>query len=187
MVTYQKTLSLLLFTVSLLFGLMKLTYADEALLTNLVPTRIVISSINLDSPIIPTGYEIIQINEQYYTKWLVDYNLVGWQNMSAPIGQIGNTIFNGHSDMGGMVFQNLPNVKIGDEMTIFVGEQSYKYVISNTIIVQEVGVSMEQRIANAQWMAPTDHEQLTLITCLNPGATHRFIVIATPVYYAEVK
>ena len=59
--------------------------------------------------------------------------------------------------------------------------QEYQYLITETVLVQEKGVSMEQRVQNAQLIGPTSDERLTLITCANPGATHRLIVTAHPV------
>jgi sortase (surface protein transpeptidase) len=49
------------------------------------------------------------------------------------------------------------------------------------LLVQEKGVSVETRVQNAQWVAPTSDERLTLVTCAGPDATHRLIVIARPV------
>ncbi|HRV94858.1 MAG TPA: hypothetical protein P5526_22050 [Anaerolineae bacterium] len=51
----------------------------------------------------------------------------------------------------------------------------------NKLLLQEKGASIETRIENARWIAPTEDERLTLVTCAQPGATHRLIVVAYPV------
>lgn len=155
--------------------------ANEPIINNHIPNRFVISSIGLDSVVMPVGFQTFEMDGQTYGQWMVDDNLVSWHNLSAPLGQVGNTVLNGHSDIGGMVFRDLHLVQVGDVITVFAGEQEYQYQVTETRLVQEVGVSLEQRIANAQLIKPTTDERLTLITCINPGATHRLIVTAHPV------
>jgi LPXTG-site transpeptidase (sortase) family protein len=90
-------------------------------------------------------------------------------------------VLNGHSNVNGAVFRNLKYVKIGDEITVFSGEQEYHYAVTQKFSVQEKGSPLEERIENAKLIGPTRDERLTLITCANPGATHRLIVVARPV------
>jgi len=162
-------------------GLTKGVMAAEVMTTFHVPNRLVIPSIGLDSEVVSIGLAIIQVDGQTYGQWLVDDNLIGWHDQSAPLGQIGNTVLNGHSDRGGVIFQNLHLVAPGDTITIFANDQVYDYTITETTLVQEKGVSLEQRIQNAQLIMPTKDERLTLITCANPEATHRLIVTAYPI------
>jgi sortase A len=106
--------------------------------------------------------------------------MVGWHNLSAKLGQAGNTVLNGHSDLNAAVFRNLDYVILGDEIIVLSGDQAYHYVVTHKFLVQEKDVSLEQRIQNAAWIAPTPDERLTLVTCANPGASHRLILIAQP-------
>jgi sortase A len=54
--------------------------------------------------------------------------------------------------------------------------------VQDKFIVKEVGVSLAQRRQNAQWIAPTRDERLTLVTCWPPdGNTYRVIVVAKPI------
>jgi LPXTG-site transpeptidase (sortase) family protein len=144
------------------------------------PTRLVIPAIALESKITPVGWESVLIDGATYRQWSTADNLVSWHNLSAKLGQPGNTVLNGHSNVNGAVFRNLKYVKIGDEITIFSGEQDYHYIVTQKFSVKEKNVSLEARIENAKLIAPTQDERLTLITCANPGATHRLIVIARP-------
>ncbi|MEJ2557714.1 MAG: sortase [Anaerolineae bacterium] len=115
-----------------------------------------------------------------YRQWSTADNLVSWHNLSAKLGQPGNTVLNGHSNVNGAVLRNLKCVEIGDEITIFSGERDYHYIVTQKFSVKEKDVPLEARIENAQLIAPTQDERLTLITCANPGATHRLIVVARP-------
>ena len=144
------------------------------------PTRLLIPTIELDEPIAPVGIRLFEIDGQQYGIWNVRDNEVGWHNLSANLGQLGNTVLSGHSDVKARVFQNLWQIEVGDEIVAFSGDQPRHYVVIEKLLVQEKGVSLETRIKNAQLIAPTDDERLTLVTCAKPGATHRLIVIAQP-------
>jgi sortase A len=139
-----------------------------------------IPAIELDSLVVPVGWKKVEVDGQTYGQWDVDDNLVGWHNLSASLGQAGNSVLNGHSNIHGKVFRKLDGVEIGDIVVAFANNQTYRYVVSAKILVQEKGVSLEKRLENAKFISPTDDERLTLITCTKPGATHRLIVIASP-------
>jgi sortase A len=75
----------------------------------------------------------------------------------------------------------------GDRVMLEADGRSYAYIITDRHIVREAGASLEARIANATWVAPTDDERLTLVTCWPPtGDSHRLIVIARPVTPADM-
>lgn len=145
-----------------------------------VPTRMVVPAIALDSWVVPVDKAPVVVNGETYGQWNTADNQVGWHNLSAKLGEVGNTVFNGHSDVNAAVFRNLGYVMIGDEIIVSSGVQNYRYVVTQKFLVQEGNVPLEVRIQNAAWMAPTQDERLTLITCANPGATHRLIIIAQP-------
>lgn len=144
------------------------------------PTHLTIPTIALDETIVPVGIKEVKIKGQTYYQWLTDDNLVGWHNLSAPLGQAGNTVLNGHSDIYARIFQNLDQLEIGDEIIVDSGRQVFRYEVAEKILVQEKGVSLAQRIENAKLIMPTQDERLTLITCIQPGATHRLLIIARP-------
>lgn len=145
------------------------------------PARLVIPSIDLDQSVSPVGIIPVIINNKTYRTWDVLDDAVGWHNRSAAVGQVGNTVLSGHSDIHAQVFRDLKNVMVGDDIVVYSHQQAYRYRITEKFLVQEKGVSLETRKKNAQWIAPTDDERLTMITCAQPGATHRLIVIARPV------
>lgn len=155
--------------------------AEEPASGAIIPTRLVIPSLGLDQTVIPVGWKSVVIDGQAYGQWLVDDNAIGWHNLSAPLGQGGNTVLNGHSDIYARVFRNLGEIEIGDEIIAFAASRPYRYVVARKVLVREKGAPIEERIENARLIMPTIDERLTLITCAKPGATHRLIVIAYPV------
>lgn len=156
--------------------------SEPAAVPQTMPIRLIIPTIALDSVIIPVGYKLIQVEGETYGIWETADNEVGWHNLSAPLGQVGNTVLAGHSDVKARVFRNLADVEPGDEIFALAGhsDKAFRYVVTEKLLVQEKGVLVETRVKNAQLIAPTDDERLTLITCAYPGATHRLIVIARP-------
>jgi sortase A len=147
-----------------------------------------IPSIDLAAPVIGAALMIEPSTRQtpVYTWAVPEFSAVGWHITSAPPGEPGNTVLNGHNNIKGEVFRDLDDARPGDQVFLETGESRYHYIITNRHIVQEVGASLKTRIANAQWIAPTDDERLTLVTCWPPtGNSHRLIVTAKPVIVTE--
>jgi len=147
----------------------------------LAPTRLVIESVGIDSDIIPVGWEVVEQSGQQYSIWQVADFAVGWHKTSASLGQPGNTVMAGHHNVQGEVFRDLVNVEVGDKVVVYADGQAVDYVVDLKTIVKEKGEPLEVRQRNAQWIAPTDDERLTFITCWPyTNNTHRVIVVARP-------
>lgn len=158
------------------------TTAPDPAVSSGQPTRLVIPSVEIDSAVIPVGWRLVEQNGQQYSIWDVADYAVGWHNTTALLGQVGNTVMAGHHNINGEVFKNLVNVEVGDEITVYAGETIYKYQIELKTIVKEKGEPPEVRQRNAQWIAPTTDERLTLVTCWPyTNNTHRVIVVARPI------
>jgi len=75
-------------------------------------------------------------------------------------------------------------MKPGDQITLYSNGQQYLYTVQERLLVTEEGVSADQHIANAQLIAPTDHEVVTLVTCWPAKGpdkfTQRVVVRAIP-------
>jgi len=150
-------------------------------LQTLIPSRLVIPSVGIDSKIIPVGWQAVAQNGQEYSVWQVADHAIGWHETSAGLGQVGNTVMTGHHNVQGEVFRDLVNVEVGDKLTVYSGEQLFQYEVSLKTIVKEKGEPIEVRQRNAQWIATTDDERLTLVTCWPyTNNTHRVIVVAKP-------
>ena len=147
-----------------------------------VPERIVIPSIFLEAPIIPVHYRDIEADGQVYHQWRVPAEFAaGWQDGSALLGQPGNTVLNGHHNAFGEVFRDLVELKIGDEIRVFAGGNEFRYLVAAKLLLPERGESLELRMENARWLARSEDERLTLVTCWPADSnTHRVVIVAFP-------
>jgi len=144
---------------------------------NAPPDRIVIPAIGLDAPVVPVGREL---TEEGLVWQVADY-AAGWHNTSAYPGHRGNTVLSGHNNIKGQVFRYLVNLEPGDEVILYVGETAYRYLVTEKHLLEEKGMPEDVRRRNARWIAATEDERLTLVTCWPyTSNTHRLIVVAKP-------
>ena len=148
-----------------------------------VPDRLVIPSIELETSVIPIGFEKMQFEGEIYDQWLApDYRAAGWHETSAGLGVPGNTVLNGHHNIKGEVFRDVYRLQVGDEIILYSAQAEFKYVVVYTAILEERNQPLEVRLANAEWIQPTEDERVTLITCWPyESNTHRVVVVAVPV------
>ncbi len=142
------------------------------------PSRLVISSIGVDAPVVPLGWVAAEGGSRWQE---VPDGAIGWHINSATPGQGSNVVLSGHHNIKGQVFRRLAELQPADEVILVAGGQEYRYRVAEVLIIPEKGMPPEQRLQNALWMAPTRRERLTLISCwpLNNN-THRVIVLAYP-------
>jgi sortase A len=146
------------------------------------PTRIQAPGIGLDVPVVEMGYRIVNVGGVQAMSWVVPNDAAGFHQGSALPGHAGNTVISGHSDAAARVFLKLVDLQVGDTVIVYVGADAYLYQVTQRELLQEAGVSLEQRIQNAQWILPTGDERLTLVTCWPyTGASQRLIFVARPV------
>ncbi len=143
-------------------------------------TRVAIPSIGVDSKVVEVGWDV----EPQGAIWQVAKYAVGQHRGSANPGEGGNVVLAGHVGGYGKVFKDLFYVKPGDQITLYSNGQQYLYTIQRRLLVTEEGVSPEQHATNAQLIAPTDREVVTLVTCWPPQGrdkfTQRVVVQAIP-------
>jgi sortase A len=145
------------------------------------PDRIVASAIGLDAPVVPVGWKTVEENGQEVAEWEVADYAAGWHKTSAYPGNVGNTVISGHHNIRGEVFRYVVNLEPGDIVDLYVGPTVYRYVVTEKYILKEKGMPPEVRQENALWIAPTDDERLTLVTCWPyTNNTHRVVVVAKP-------
>ena len=149
----------------------------------LPPDRILIPALGLDAPVIPIQSQLVQFEGDVYQQWLApDDRAAGWHNTSVGLGAPGNTVLNGHNNIKGEVFRDLYQLQKGDEIALFSGDQEFRYLVVFTAILPERGQPIEVRLANAEWIQPTEDERITLVTCWPyESNTHRVVVVAVPV------
>jgi sortase A len=112
-----------------------------------------------------------------------DYPIVqgdDWEQLKKGIGQYigsgrpgapGNVVLSGHNDIYGEPFRYLDRLQPGDEIIVSTERQAYTYVVSEVRVVEPTDVWV---------MGPTDHAQVTLISCYPYRVnTRRIVVFAT--------
>lgn len=147
------------------------------------PIRIVIPDIGLDAPVSGISLEKFVDGEQTYYQWPVPNEfLVGWHDNSARLGVAGNTVLNGHHNVHGEVFRGLIDLEEGAEIILYDQAQSFVYRVTMMQVLAERDQPLAVRMENAQWIAPTEDERVTLITCWPyTDNSHRLVVVAEPV------
>ena len=145
------------------------------------PNRIVIPSINLDAPVVQIGWHIEEQGGLIVSVWDVPDNAAGWHETSAYPGQTGNVVLNGHHNIRGEVFRYLIDLEPGARIQLHADGKVYYYNVAEKQILKEKGQPAEVRYQNAQWIAPTQDERLTLVTCWPyTSNSHRLIIVASP-------
>jgi LPXTG-site transpeptidase (sortase) family protein len=153
-----------------------------------IPRWIYIPSLNVKAPIVPAEYHEVTAQDEngnaaLFDQWdAPDEYAAGWHTTSATLGVPGNTVLIGHHNVYGKVFGTLAYLQEGDLIFINGGGHWYIYEVTNKMVLPERNVSLEQRLANAAWIMPSDDERLTLVTCCpETNNTHRLIIVAKPV------
>jgi len=154
------------------------TAQPAPIITGIPPVRIVIPAIGLDAPVQTVGWHL----DKGTSVWDVpDRRAAGWLKTSAPAGQSGNTVLDGHHNIKGEVFKQLIDLKPGDRIDLYAGSAIYRYATTEKHILPDRDQPMAVRIGNAKWIQPTDDERLTLVTCWPyTNNTHRLIIVARP-------
>jgi sortase A len=137
--------------------------------------------LGLDAPVEAVGMVSSDAAPGVFEWDVPGYRAAGWLNTSAPLGEPGNTVLDGHHNIQGEVFRDLWTLEAGDEVILSAGEQTRRYRVSEVLILPEKGQPIEVRLHNAGYIQPTADERLTLITCWPyNNNTHRTVVIALP-------
>ena len=130
-------------------------------------SRVRIASVGIDAEVRSVGYVFTDGELRY------DVPRVGAGHYSgtAPPGDAGNAVIAGHvsTRSGPAVFRNLPDVRPGDTVEVFSGDQVFRYVITEIRVVAPEATAV---------MTGTTDATLTLITC-SPGNSYeqRFVVV----------
>ena len=107
-------------------------------------TRLQIPALNVDAPV------------RHGTDWEQLKLGVGHSVGTANPGERGNLVLAAHNDVYGELFRYLDRLKPGDEVIAYAGQQRYRYVITESRIVEPTQVDV---------MLPTREPTLTLISC----------------------
>lgn len=122
------------------------------------PTRIVIPKINVDAPVLEGD------------DWETLKKGIGHHIGTGNPGERGNVYVSAHNDIYGQIFRRLEELDLGDEVIVYAGPKSYRYVVHEKRIVEPTDVSV---------MYPTTEPILSLQTCYPFMVnSHRLVVIA---------
>ena len=116
-------------------------------------------------------------------------DLVGQLATSTNPGEGGNTVLLGHNYDWGIfeweaVFVDLSKLSAGDSITLYTANGGkYQYIVQQVKKVPWQNQNEPELEKHQKYFWPTDHEQVTLITCGGADIIHwnaRIYVIATP-------
>lgn len=147
-----------------------------------IPEWIRIPAIDLEAPVIPAVAVEVKVDETNVVQYLVPEKFAaGWHENSAPLGVTGNTVISGHHNAYGKVFENLVDLRKGDEIVMLSDNKQFSYKVAARLILPEKDQPLSVRMENARWMLPSDDERITLITCWPRNSnTHRLVLVALP-------
>ena len=148
-----------------------------------LPSRLVIPSIKVDTPVVELGWKTSKTaSGSIFSEWDVADYAAGWHKNSSVPGEHGNIVMSGHNNILGSVFRELDQLKRGDTLEVFAGGSEYAYAVDEVLILPEKHASDQQRKANVKYIQETDDDRLTLVSCWpRDDNTHRIVVIARPV------
>jgi sortase A len=117
--------------------------------------RLVIPALELDTkvveaPFVDRTWDISELGGK-----------IAWLAGTAWPSQAGNTALAGHITARGIgegPFRYLHRLKTGDEVRIYTAAYAYIYRVREQVVV---------KIEDVHVLAPTEHPQLTLLTCTN--------------------
>jgi len=140
-----------------------------------------IPALDRDVVIVSVGWGVHDIDGAQVALWETVKGAAGHHRGTASLGGDGNCVLGGHSGPDqDAVFAGLWDLAIGDALLVTdeLGDE-FLYRVISVETVQETGASLDERLAHAAVMDPTDDARLTLITCWPEWAyTHRVVVVA---------
>lgn len=148
-----------------------------------IPDHLEIPSIGLYAPVVAADFSFTEVEGSTFGQWKApSFYAAGWHPDSALLGEVGNTVINGHHNIYGEVFGDLVDVQEGDSIFVYAGDRKYEFVVANRMILPETFMDTTTRLENAKWLAKSNDVRLTLVTCWPwDSYTHRLILVARPV------
>jgi sortase A len=135
--------------------------------------------VGLDAEIVPVGHSIRETNGVLVRIYEVARWAAGWHTNSSLPGWQGNTVLAGHQNAWGNAFRPALSLEPGDFLFVEAGGITYSYLVVIKEIMPETNA--QERSANGRWIAQTEDERLTLVTCWPPdGNSHRVVIVAIP-------
>ena len=150
----MKTIILIIILISLSFS--NKVFGQEF---NAPPNKIIIPKVSINLPVFTA-----QIN---YDTWEVRMDGASFGQSTTYPGNIGNTVIFSHARPG--LFQDLPNLQIGDYIHVFTAQDWFVYKVAKVLVVDPNDTG--------EIFSSNKHE-LTLFTCTGINYSKRFVVKA---------
>ena len=101
----------------------------EAGAKQILPSRLVVPSIKLDTPVVELGWSTKKdAAGAVFSEWDVADYAAGWHKNSSLPEEPGNIVLSGHNNIRGAVFRELDQLKRGDELSlIHISEPTRPY------------------------------------------------------------
>ncbi len=144
--------------------------------------RLEIPKIGLSAGIVEVSWRAVETNDGVVAEWEVaPPELVGHHADSALPGTPGNAVLSAHG-RDGAALARLAELAAGDVVVVYVEEdRPIRYRVVEVVTLPEIAATFEEKLDRAGYLAPTEDQRLTLVTCWPSWAyTHRLIVIARP-------
>lgn len=159
----------MLLAVALVFTGALTAHAQDTEWGHVVVPALGISTAIVTAPVVLPTWDVSQLGAR-----------AGWLEMTGWFGQPGNAVLAGHSttpDLQPSTWYNLHNLSAGDEVIVTVGGVELRYAVAGVYRVRDTDMSL---------VLPTQHEQLTLMTCAVDSwngytFTERIMVVTFPV------
>lgn len=147
------------------------------------PVAVSIDAIHLQAPVKPMQWEIVMLDNQRTTQWVVPADAAGWDVTSADAGRAGNLILAGFQSKGAAVFGPLVHglVQVGQEVDVQRADgATVRYRIKEVSPpLPVIGFTPAEQAQAEAYLAPTRKPQLTLVTGWPADiGTHRLFVVA---------
>jgi sortase (surface protein transpeptidase) len=157
--------------------------APLPLLQAVSPTQLAIPALNLELPIAPMGWSIVERHGQRTTEWMSPTDAVGWHVTSAGAGAAGRVVLSGHQVQGRAPLAPLAvgALTVGQELLLTDNEGIvFVYrVIEVTEPLPLTGATADEEAQAASYVAPSDQALLTIITGWPDfTTTHRLFAVA---------
>lgn len=123
-----------------------------------IPTRIIVSSVNIDLPVVESPFE--------NGSWVADARFASYAQGTPPLNsEVGNTLIFAHARS--KLFKPILNAKSGDIVNIYSQSKIYYYKIVDREIVSPYNVEVLK--------SPAKHI-ITLLTCFGDDDEYRLLL-----------
>jgi sortase (surface protein transpeptidase) len=159
------------------------TAVDSEEIAAVVPVSLAIPALELELPIKPMGWEIVDNGGELTTRWVLPEDAVGWHINSAAVGEEGRVILSGHQLAGEAPLAPLAQgaIEVGQTLllTDSTGETFTYEIVEVTEPLPLLDATPEEEELTASYVEPSTTGTLTLISGWPDFSnTHRIFALA---------